>query len=657
MTTFDQALAAHRAGRLSEAEPVYRRLLAAEPDNAEVLHLLAVLLLQKGDAAGALPLAERAVAAAPSLAKAWNTLPKAWNTLANIRAALGRTAEAADALQRAVTLDDGLVEARLNLGILLSRLGRLAEAEAALRIVVERQPANAAARNNLGSVLHHLGRGDEAEAEFREAVRLAPAMPQALLNLGIRAKAAGEVEEAEQCLAKVPGDGPRILRETLLPAITMSAADIDRVRARYEQGLDRLLADPPKLADPLAEIGQLPQFYLAYHDRDDRALQEKLAAMLRRACPSLDFVAPHCAGWQPGRRIRVGVISRHLHGHTIGKLQMGFIANLPREHFEVVLFTPAGRDDDMARRIRASADAVVLLPGELAPARAAVAQARLDVAYFPDIGMDPFSYYLAFARFAPVQVTTWGHPVTPGTGSIDWFLSSVAMDPVGNEAHYTERLHRFTHPGVYYYPPPPPTAGRTREDFGIPAGRRLYMCPQSPFKLHPDFDRLIAGVLRADPGGVVGLIDARPSWRQALDARFRAAMPDVADRIAWVPRMSQADYIACCAAADVMLDVPQFSGGNTTYEALSVATPIVTLPSAFLKGRITMALLAQAGLDWAIAADESAYVEKAVAIAAEPARWRAEVAKAAPTLYEDRTRVDEFAQFLLMAVEDAVNRQ
>jgi predicted O-linked N-acetylglucosamine transferase (SPINDLY family) len=643
--TLSAALADHRAGRLDAAEPVYRRLLAERPDDADLLHLLAVLTLQRGRPAEALPLAERSVAADASL-------PRPWNTLGNIRAALGDAAAAVAAFERAVALDDTMVEARQNLAILLDRLGRLTEAETHLRLLVERQPADAAARNNLGGVLHRLGRRDEAVAEFREAVRLAPEMPQARLNLGIRAREAGDVAEAHRCLDGLPGAGARLLRETALPAILVSGEEIDRVRLGYEQGLDRLLADPPVIADPLTELGQLPQFFLAYHDRDDRPLQEKLARMLRCACPGLSFTAPHCrpGGWNPGKRLRVGVISTHLHSHTIGKLQVGMLAGLPRDRLEVLVFTPPGADDAVARRIRGGADAAVTLPGDLAAVQRVLAEARLDVAFYPDIGMEPFTYFLAFARVAPVQATTWGHPVTTGLDSMDWFVTSEVMDPPGNEAHYSERLFRFDHPGVCYDRPAKPAKGR--EALGLPEAGRLYVCPQTMFKLHPDFDRLLAAILRRDPGGRVVFIENRPDWRRVLQARFATSMPDVAERVMFVPPLVVEDYLGLCAAADVMLDVPQFAGGNTTLEGLAMGTPIVTLPSRFARGRLAAALLGRAGLDWGVAADEADYVDKALAIAADPAPWRRKVEADAPALYQDRARVKEFADFLAFAVEE-----
>ncbi len=172
-------------------------------------------------------------------------------------------------------------------------------------------------------------------------------------------------------------------------------------------------------------------------------MQAQLAAIYTKATPSLTYVAPHCKqpeGVVPGRPLRVGFISRFLHMHTIGEVNVGFLRNLSREICRVVLLRLPGPDDPLGRLIRESADEVVALAPELAAARGQIADQRLDVLFYTDIGMDPATYFLAFARLAPVQCVTWGHPVTTGIPAIDYYLSSADLEPPDAAKHYTEEL-------------------------------------------------------------------------------------------------------------------------------------------------------------------------------------------------------------------------
>ena len=52
----------------------------------------------------------------------------------------------------------------------------------------------------------------------------------------------------------------------------------------------------------------------------------------------------------------------------------------------------------------------------------AIAELKLHVLLYADIGMDPFTYFLTYARLAPVQAVTHGHPCTTGVPEIDYFV-------------------------------------------------------------------------------------------------------------------------------------------------------------------------------------------------------------------------------------------
>jgi predicted O-linked N-acetylglucosamine transferase (SPINDLY family) len=129
---------------------------------------------------------------------------------------------------------------------------------------------------------------------------------------------------------------------------------------------------------------------------------------------------------------------------------------------------------------------------------------ELDVLFYPEVGMDPLTYTLAFSRLAPVQCATWGHPVTTGLPAIDYFLSSVDLETEEADGHYTEKLVRLPRLGVCYERPPMP-APAERTSLGLPERGHLYACPQSPFKFHPDFDAILGGIPAPRPEGVLVL--------------------------------------------------------------------------------------------------------------------------------------------------------
>ena len=72
---------------------------------------------------------------------------------------------------------------------------------------------------------------------------------------------------------------------------------------------------------------------------------------------------------------------------------------------------------------------------------------------------------------------------------------------------------------------------RPRSDFGLTEDTHIYLCPQTLFKFHPDFDEPLAEILRRDRMGQLALISGKyPRWNEFLLGRFRNSIPDVVDR-------------------------------------------------------------------------------------------------------------------------------
>src|SRR5437899_8255728 len=112
------ALQQHQAGNLAAAEKTYRDLLTVTSHDASVLHLLGMVLFDRGQHENGIELIRRAIAADPTAAHFHSNL-------ASILGKLGRTAEAVEHLREAIRLDPNFPEAHNNLGVALESLGHL----------------------------------------------------------------------------------------------------------------------------------------------------------------------------------------------------------------------------------------------------------------------------------------------------------------------------------------------------------------------------------------------------------------------------------------------------------------------------------------------------------------------------------------------------
>lgn len=187
------ALQYQQAGRLQEAERIYRQVLQVEPRQADALHLLGVAADQSGRPEEAVCLINEAVALRPAQ-------PLFRCSQANALVSLGRFDDALAACREALRLQPDFAEAHASLGNLFRRAGRMADAEAAFREVVRLRPDDPAGHNNLGNVLRAQGQLPAAEACYREALRLRPADAVALANLGAVLIDLNRPDEAESCL-------------------------------------------------------------------------------------------------------------------------------------------------------------------------------------------------------------------------------------------------------------------------------------------------------------------------------------------------------------------------------------------------------------------------------------------------------------------------
>jgi protein O-GlcNAc transferase len=317
---------------------------------------------------------------------------------------------------------------------------------------------------------------------------------------------------------------------------------------------------------------------------------------------------------------------------------------------------PPLREDETSKFIRAHSDRSVALPRTLDAARRVIAELKLDILFYQDIGMELFTYFLAFSRLAPVQCLSFGHPDTTGIANMDYFISNDLFEPADAAQHYSERLFLLHDLGTlaYYYRPRLPDLLKEREEFGLPADANLYVCPQALFKFHPEFDAMLGGILRADPRGWLVLIRSKTSWWvELLVTRFRKAMPDVADRIVFLPPQDSPGFVNLLAVSDVMLDTIHFNGMNTSLEGFSVGKPIVTLPTEFQRGRHTAGMYRKMGFTECIAADPNDYVRIAVKLGTDEDYRRYakdEILVRNEVLFEDMNAVREFERCFLEVV-------
>jgi predicted O-linked N-acetylglucosamine transferase (SPINDLY family) len=607
-------------GDIAGADASLTRILAHEPGQANALHYLGLLRHQQGAHEEALRLLREAD---PQVRHE----PVACFNFATVLVQQARYQDALGPLEQALSLRPDYDDAVLQLGVVSFKLGDLKRAAAAFRSVVEKRPGHAFALTNLAATLLQLDTV-EAVPVARRAAQAAGAKDKAR-PLRILAKALalnGEEEAAleiyDELLATDPADvRARYARAFTLPQVYASRDEIQRWRAHYRHGLEALRADlhldDPEAIEATADaLFTVQNFSLPQQGLDDRAEQAVYGELLHRVAaaryPAFAWpLAPQPGSGRPtgSGRPRIGLVTAFFRHHSMAKTHGAWATCLDPDKLEVFAVHTGPERDAVSDDIARACEHFLHHPAAGVPLLETLRDLALDAIIYPDLGMEP-------GLLLPAALRGLGHPITSGLPTIDWALTSELMEPEGGEAHYTERLERL--PNLSFcYSRERIEALRGRADLRHLRSRQIvYLCTQNLGKLLPEHDDLFAQILERVPDSELWFLArpaselwflARPAaavtarFRDRLSARLRArGIP--AERVVVHDRLGPAEFLALNEAADVYLDGIGWSGCNTTFEAIAMGLPVVTLPGDLMRKRHSFAMLKMMGLTETVAA-------------------------------------------------------
>jgi tetratricopeptide (TPR) repeat protein len=303
--TLALAVEHHRAGRLHQAEGLYRKVIAIQPDEADALHLLGMLAQQQGQFDVAEKRVRRAITARGRPVSAFS------NTLGNVLAAQGQPGEALRCFEEAIALSPDNCAAHKNIADLLSVMERHDEAAAHYEKVLRLNPGDASAHNNMGGVFLQRGMFQEATECFGRAIELDPGCAEAYSNLGHSLRELGMLNEAVNCLSAAirlkPDLGAAhanlgcVMHQLGGHADAIECAGralaLDPGNASAHNNLGNLFRDQLRFAEAIACYGRAVELRPSFHEaRCNRALTRFMTGEIERAWDEYE------SGWDAGKR-------------------------------------------------------------------------------------------------------------------------------------------------------------------------------------------------------------------------------------------------------------------------------------------------------------------------------------------------------------------
>ena len=533
--TYEQAVAAHRAGLLPEASMLYRKMLRAEPGNFSALHMLGLLEAQQGRFDEAATLLGRALKARPGEAA----------TLGHYAHALmmaSRFDEASAAYDQMLMANPQAVDAIYNKGVIASKQGRAAQALVLFDRALALAPGAANVLYSRGVVLAQLGRYQDALANYDRALAIQPNLTLALGN---------------QAFAALN------------------------------------LCDWPRMAQIAHQtaVGLLPPLtFLGYSS--DKALQ------LQCARSAIAQKVPHMPPplWRGERydhaRIRLGYVSCDFNEHAVGMQIAPLIEGHDRSRFEVIAISIGGEDGSTMRQWLKGAfdqfhDFAALNSDEIARRMRAL---EIDIAI--DLGghtqgarLPIFSW-----RPAPVQVAWLGYPGTTGADFMDWLIADETVAPFEDQPYYSERLVHL--PDTFFSTDPTRPIGMapTRAQECLPDDAFVFCSFNNGWKNSPAMFDVWMRLLAAVPGSVLWLKQPNRDARKNLEKEAAARGIDPV-RLVFARDALLDVHLARHALADLCLDTLPYNGHATTAHALWAGTPLLTCRGKAFAGRVAASLL------------------------------------------------------------------
>lgn len=603
-----QATLLHQQGRLSEAETLYRRILALDPRVFPALYLLGMLRLQQGDSGEASQLIERALAIHPNDPAA----------LAHYGLALlgqSRFGEAVASFDRMLAFQPGEPTALMGRGTALKALGRDAAALTDYESVLAVDPRNADAWNGRGLLLRNLRRIDEALDSFNRALALMPDFAEALQNRGDllwsekldNPAATADLEKALNLDPERP-----MLRGSLLH-LKMFAADwrdFEPQTARVHQEV---------------RAGKLVIHPFAYQAIMENPADSQVCSRSygQSRYPAQAF-QPHAPSTRD--RIRIGYVSGDFREQAVGLLLAGLYEQHDKSRFEIFGFNTGDVSNDHIRqRALAALDRFIdISPLSDAAAAQRIRREGIDIlvtlnGYFGAERLSIFAH-----RPAPVQVSYMGFPATLGLAYIDYILADRIVIPDGERDFYDEKVVWL--PETYWVNDSARTIATeipSRAACGLPGDAFVFCNFNSSYKLTPATFASWMRILDQAPGSVLWLLAGNnPAYAGNLRREASAAGIDP-QRLIFATPVSSAQHLARLKLADLSLDNLPYNAHTTAADVLWAVVPIITCRGTTWPGRVAASLLTAIGLDDLIRDDVPAYEALAVMLAQNPAQLKA----------------------------------
>ena len=526
--------------------------------------------------------------------------------------------EAYNWLIRGLQVEPNSPQAHFAMGNFLVKMGREHDGASHLRQAITLKPDYHEALNNLGNILLNLKRHEEGLEAFQKAIAIRPDYHEAYANMGNLHREAQFPDLAEHALL-----------ESIRLKPDFAAAHSNLGNAYFDQGkIDQAIESYKKGIDLGQDDQEFVPNYLFALNYAAKLSAEEIGAEHRRLCiqkyEALTKDSPaHTHTRDPNRKIRIGYVSPDFWMHPVARFMLPILQHHDHENFEVfAYYTRMLRDgitEECKKRVDFWRDTYGKTEEELATL---IRNDQIDILVDLTMHSRDCKPGLFARKPAPIQVSYLAYAGTTGLEAIQYRLTDIYLDPPGKPTpgFHEEPLRLPLCWWPFQLPPeplvrmpevqPPPCIKNGFITFGS-----LNNFVKVNLKTRETWAKIVAGV----PNSRLILHMKQSRIREEV-LQFFADHGVSSDRINIIGYQDGPNYIRTYHEIDIALDPFPFAGGTTTFDALWMGVPVVTLAGDRPVGRGGLSILSTLGHPEWVGHSLEEYIKVAQDLASKPDR-------------------------------------
>ena len=599
-----KALRLFQSGDLSSAESVYREIIGLDQDNSKSFHFLGIICINTGRKAEALGLLDSAV----------NLDPSNVDYLINYGMLLQMTGNVKQSIPvyvRALNINYD-TETMNNLGNAYQDCGELKKALECYERVLENQPDHYKVLNNAGNIYRNIGKTDKSLDYLKRSIEIRPDYTIGINNLGNVYLAEGEITKAIKTYEKVLNIDPN---HTLA---------LNNLGNCYVKNL---------------EVSKGVEYYrrsLLNEQSDSHLRSNLLFGLHYESSNSTEMIFNEHLKWNSiykkdakhlfsnskikGRKIKLGFVSPDFRAHSVSYFFFPLLETLNRTIFEIYCFADIYHPDWMTGKIKSNTDHWFNVTGLSHEDTAGIIRTH-EIDILIDLaGHTKGNRLLTFTlKPAPVQISWLGYPDTTGLSAIEHRFVDEYTDPPGvSDKRSAEKLVRLDG-GFHCYEPPPDTPP-VSELHAKKTNSITFGSFNNTSKVTEEVIRVWSRILKEIPDSKIilkslQLADENVCKRYMDEFIKNGCFSSQVKLISYCSNLQE--HFKLYENIDIGLDPFPYNGTTTTFEALWMGVPVLTLEGDRHCGRVGFSILKGLGMNDFIAGDIDDYVSRAVSISAD----------------------------------------